>query len=120
MLKIKAKIFCISILILCSLSIFSQNLPKVEKVEPQNWWANHTINPVRLLVRGENLQKANVTNKNRDLAIGATRTTKNGKYLFVSVLINKAKPGKYSFDVTTPNGKTSIPFEVSAPLDEQT
>ena len=101
-------------------SVIAQNLPKVEKVEPPNWWANHTINPVRLLVRGENLQKANVTNKNRDLAVGATRTTKDGKYLFVSVLINDAKPGKYSFDVTTPNGKTLIPFEVCAPLDKQT
>ncbi len=120
MLKIETKIFCLSMMLLCSLSAYSQSPPKVSKIEPPNWWANHSINPVRLLVRGENLQKANVTNKNRDLAIGATRTTKDGKYLFVSVLINDAKPGKYSFDVTTPNGKTSIPFEISAPLDSKT
>ena len=29
--------------------------PSVEKVEPPNWWANHSINPVRLLIRGRDL-----------------------------------------------------------------
>src|SRR6185437_14212295 len=34
--------------------------PIVTKVEPPTWWANHTINPVRLLVRGQNLLGAQV------------------------------------------------------------
>ena len=29
--------------------------PTVTKVEPPNWWAGHSINPVRLLIRGANL-----------------------------------------------------------------
>src|SRR5215218_8669570 len=29
--------------------------PVIEKVEPPNWWADHSINPVRLLIRGRNL-----------------------------------------------------------------
>ena len=32
--------------------------PVVRKVEPPNWWAGHSINPVRLLVRGERLAGA--------------------------------------------------------------
>ena len=28
-------------------------LPQVAKVEPPGWWPGHSINPVRLLVRGE-------------------------------------------------------------------
>ena len=29
--------------------------PTVVKVEPPSWWPGHSINPVRLLVRGQNL-----------------------------------------------------------------
>ena len=32
----------------------------VEKVEPPNWWAGHSINPVRVLIRGKNLTGARV------------------------------------------------------------
>ena len=32
--------------------------PVIEKVDPPNWWAGHSINPVRLLVRGQNLAGA--------------------------------------------------------------
>jgi len=34
--------------------------PTVTKVEPPSWWAGHSINPVRLLVRGTNLKGASV------------------------------------------------------------
>src|SRR6266481_9369997 len=34
--------------------------PTVSKVEPPSWWASHTINPVRLLVRGKNLFGAHI------------------------------------------------------------
>ncbi|MDQ3806472.1 MAG: hypothetical protein M3416_21900, partial [Acidobacteriota bacterium] len=30
------------------------------KVEPPSWWAGHSINPVRLLVRGRGLDGARV------------------------------------------------------------
>ena len=35
--------------------------PTVEKVEPPNWWAGHSINPVRVLIRGKNLTGARMT-----------------------------------------------------------
>jgi hypothetical protein len=43
--------------------------PGVEKVEPPNWWAGHSINPVRLLVRGKNFQNAKVSSKNPQLQV---------------------------------------------------
>ncbi|HXI61278.1 MAG TPA: hypothetical protein VNF70_01160, partial [Pyrinomonadaceae bacterium] len=39
----------------------AQNAPQVLKVDPPSWWANHTINPVRLLIKGTNLRGARVT-----------------------------------------------------------
>lgn len=35
-------------LLLNSCAVFAQT-PEITKVEPPDWWANHTINPVRVL-----------------------------------------------------------------------
>jgi len=95
-----------------------QNPPKVSKIEPPNWWANHTINPVRLLVRGENFQGARVASKNDFLKVSNIKVNTRGDYLFFDVTIAKnAKPAKYDFEVSTGSGKTLVPFEISAPLD---
>src|SRR5215204_4354382 len=98
-----------------------QNAPQVSKVEPPSWWANHSINPVRLLVRGENFQNARVFSKNPLLKASNVRVNAAGDYLFFDVAIPKtAKIGKYEFEVSTVRGKTPVPFEILAPLDKQT
>jgi glycosidase len=103
---------CVSILFL-AVAIFAQS-PKVEKVEPSNWWANHSINPVRLLIRGENLTGVRVVSNSRDLRIGNFRTSANGHYLFVDVTIDRStRVGKHDLRITTPNGNTDFQFEVS-------
>jgi glycosidase len=87
--------------------------PGVEKVEPPNWWAGHSINPVRLLVRGKNFQNAKVSSKNPQLQVSNVRINKNATYLFFDVTISKtAKTGKYAFEITANQGKTSVPFEI--------
>lgn len=92
--------------------------PRVEKVEPPNWWANHTINPVRLLVRGAGFQNAKVVSKNASLKVSNIKINSRGDYLFFDVSLAKnAKIGKYNFEISTEKGKTTIPFEISAPLD---
>lgn len=92
--------------------------PKITKVEPPNWWANHSISTVRLLVRGENFQNAKVVSKDKQLKVSNVRINQRGDYLFFDLEIAKnAKIGKYNFEVLTTNGKTNIPFELAAPLD---
>jgi glycosidase len=92
--------------------------PRVEKVEPPNWWANHTINPVRLMVRGANFQNAKIDSKSSLLKISNIKINPRGDYLFFDVAIaENAKIGKYDFEVSTKSGKTLVPFEISAPLD---
>jgi neopullulanase len=87
--------------------------PKVEKVEPPNWWANHSINPVRLLVRGENFQNAKVISNDSQLKISNIRINSRADYLFFDVTIPPtAKAGKYEFEVVTDKGKTTVPFEI--------
>lgn len=98
--------------------VVNQLAPQISKVEPPNWWAKHSINPVRLLVRGENFQNAKVVSKNSALKVSNIRVNQRGDYLFFDVTIPKnAKPAKYEFEVSTANGKTAVPFEILAPLE---
>jgi neopullulanase len=95
---------------LCSVS-FAQ--PIISRIEPPSWWANHTVNPVRLLVRGENFQNAKVISKNKMFKVSNVRVSKNSTYLFFDVTIPPtAKPAKYEFEVATDKGKSLIPFEI--------
>ncbi len=96
--------------------VTDSSVPVVIKVEPPNWWANHSINPVRLMIRGANFQDARVASKNVSLKVSNIRVNGRGDYLFFDVAIPKtAKAGKYDFEVSTPKGETVVPFEIFAP-----
>ncbi|MDX6269978.1 MAG: neopullulanase [Acidobacteriota bacterium] len=95
--------------------------PSVSKVEPPSWWAAHTVNPVRLLVRGKHLHGARVTPTRTETQVSAVVTNAAGTYVFVSVHISPtAAPGDYPLTLETANGKTSIPFRLNVPLDPAT
>ncbi len=103
-----------------SVAVFAQTAPSVSKIEPPNWWIGHSINPVRLLVRGANFQNAKVTSANKSLKISNVRVNSNATYLFFDVAIApKTKPAKYEFEVATASGKTKIPFEIFAPVETE-
>jgi glycosidase len=91
--------------------------PSVTKVEPPTWWAGHTINPVRLLVRGQNLRGARVQSAGPALQTSEVLVNDAGTYLFVNVTINpKARPGSYPLKLFTSRGSTTIPFSIQLPL----
>ena len=115
--KIFPSIFlCFFVAGFCS-SIFSQT-PSVTKVDPPSWWANHTINPVRLLVRGANLRGARVRALNSELRISGISVNERGSYLFADVEISPSlRPGKYPLVVESASGSTMIPFSLEAPLE---
>ncbi len=115
------RIISIFLAIICFGFAAAAQSPVIEKVEPPNWWANHSINPVRLLVRGTNLNNAKVVSPVKSLKVSNVRVNSRGDYLFFDVAIARdAKVGKYNFEVSTASGKTSVPFEISAPLDAKT
>ncbi len=96
----------------------SGQTPSVSKVEPPSWWAGHTIDPVRLMVRGENFSGAKVVSKKPALGVSSVRVNDRGDYLFFDVTIPKtARAGKYEFEVVTSKGSAVVPFEILAPLD---
>ena len=89
--------------------------PSITKVEPPNWFLNHSINPVRLLIRGAGLQNAHL-----DAAgLGVSRVSVNapGTYLFADVTIpSGATAGAHDLRVTTRAGSAQARFDVIAPL----
>jgi glycosidase len=92
--------------------------PEVLKVEPPSWWPGHSIDPVRLLVRGRNLAGAEVTGP--ELTTGPVKVNAAGTYLFVDVTIDRqATPGPRALDLRTPGGKAKVPFEILAPLPRE-
>jgi neopullulanase len=95
----------------------TQSAPEVLKVEPPNWWAGHSINPVRLLLRGRNLNGATMESSSADLRTGNVKTNAAGTYLFVDLAIDaNAAIGRRSLKITTEQGTVETPFEISAPL----
>ena len=95
--------------------------PSITKVEPPSWWANHSIQPVRLLVRGTNLTGARVRSSKRELVVSGVRVNSNGTYLFVDVRIGRgATPGDYPLIVQTPAGSATFNLRINQPLDPRT
>jgi glycosidase len=92
--------------------------PKVEKIEPPNWWAGHSISTVRVLVRGENFGGAKVVSKNSSLKVSNFRVNPGGDHVFFDLEIGKtAKPGRYAFELSTAAAISVVPFEILTPLD---
>ncbi len=96
-------------------SIVSAQAPAIEKVEPPNWWGNHSINPVRLLIRGQHLGGARFTCPK--VTCTGARVNDAGTYAFVDVTIPKAAtPGSYPLTLRTANGSASVPFSLAQVL----
>jgi neopullulanase len=89
--------------------------PAVTKVEPPNWWAGYSINPVRLLIRGSGLTGARMTCAR--LTCGAPKVNAAGTYAFVDVTVPAgAAPGAYPLTLRTNGGLVAVPFSVNGPL----
>ena len=91
--------------------------PSVTRIDPPSWWANHSINPVRVLIRGKNLSGARLKSPSTDFRFSNVTTNANNTYIFADLNIGRAaKPGKYSFFVETPAGRAEVSFSVERSL----
>lgn len=108
------RLFCVH-LWLC-LSVAAQ-APEILKVDPPSWWTRSTVNPVRLMIRGRNLQDARVEIQGLRI-INTPKINERGTYLFADVFIPPTqRPAQRSISVTTPRGTAHASFEVLAPLN---
>lgn len=94
-------------------AIYAQNAPFIEKIEPPSWWINSTVNPVRILLTGKNLQNAQISTKSVGLRISNLKISANGNYLFADLTIARtAKIGKHKFTVKNQNKSAEFEFEL--------
>lgn len=95
--------------------------PSVDKIDPPSWWAKHSINPVRLLVRGRNFSGARVRSAAREVTVSSVLINARATYMFVDLTISPtAHAGEYPLIVETANGRAVIPFRVESSLDVRT
>lgn len=91
--------------------------PQITKVDPPNWWVGHTINPVRLLLYGTNLAGAQVSASGGGVQASGVKVSASGTHIFCDLAINPhAVPGARTLTITTPQGKTTVAFDVLPPL----
>jgi neopullulanase len=91
----------------------------INRVEPPNWWAGHSHNPVRLMFTGTNLKNASLVSA-ADLVASNLTVNAEGTYAFCDVFISpNAATGPRNFEVTTPEGSARVSFSISAPLPGQ-
>jgi len=94
-----------------------QASPSVTKVEPPSWWAKHTLNPVRILIRGTELQGGRLSSVKRGIRVSRVHVNPNGTYLFADLSIDASlPPGEYPFILQTAAGRTRVPFRIEPPL----
>jgi glycosidase len=94
--------------------------PTITKVEPPTWWAGHSVNPVRLLIRGSDLAGASVETTRPDVRPGRVRVNPRGTYAFVDLTISpRARTGVVPLRLVTQAGSAAVPFEIVAPLSRQ-
>lgn len=90
--------------------------PVVSTVEPPSWWRGHSLNPVRLMVRGQDLSGARLEPA-AGLSLGTPTVNARGTALFVDVTIDPAAAvGPRRLELVTPRGRTRVAFEVLEPL----
>jgi len=106
---------------LLSLAFVSAQAPEVSKIEPPNWWARMSVNPVRVLIRGKNLKGAKVlVPAGSGLKSSNIKASENGHYLFVDLTIPpNTKVGKYKIKLTTAQGSADFDFEISPRINRQ-
>lgn len=106
------------IVLATAISCQAQGAPKVFKVEPPSWWAGSSVNPVRLMIRGEGLKGARMSVSAPGVrVVKAPVSNERGTCLFVDVAIApQASPGARDLRISTTAGTASAKFEVLTSL----
>jgi glycosidase len=99
--------------------IVSAQAPEILKIDPPSWWAGSSVNPVRLMIRGRNLQRAGVHMAGEGIrVVGEPKINERGTYVFVDVFIDpNAQAGPRFITLSGGNGSTQAAFEIIRPLN---
>ncbi|MBV9608622.1 MAG: cyclomaltodextrinase N-terminal domain-containing protein, partial [Acidobacteria bacterium] len=109
---------CIIFLALLTSFSAAQGVPKIQRIDPPNWWA--AFEPqVMLMLTGEGLGQATVTSSSINAHIVRTQPGLDGKYLFVWLDTHSARPGNVMLTVRTNAGTANRNFPILPRHDPQ-
>ncbi len=92
--------------------------PEISRVEPPNWWVNHSHNPVRLLITGTNLSGASIVSP-AGLSLSNLSVNAAGTHAFCDAFIAPdAPPTNLSLHISTPQGQAAAPFTIFPTLSK--
>lgn len=90
--------------------------PAVSKVEPPDWWTPTKTSPLRILIRGANLQHATIAAR-APLQASNVKVNERGTYLLADLAIPaNTPPGDYPLTIATANARTQAPFRIHKAL----
>ncbi len=103
----------LTILIFISFStIFCQKI-SINKIEPPNWWADHSYNSLQLMVYGENLDSAKVEVAGEGVILTNVIIPKNTNYAFVDLLLNEnVTPGQIYLTFSNEYGSEEFKYSL--------
>lgn len=112
--RLLLRLFFFAALFSVGVSSAAAQTPEVLKVEPPSWWIGSLLNPIRVLIRGRNLQGAHTEAVGEGLrVIGTPKVNGSGNYMFVDVAIApNARAGVRTIGISSPSGSTAARFEV--------
>jgi glycosidase len=87
--------------------------PRIEKADPPSWWAGSTVNPVRVLLRGEGLNIGSVRTNSSALKPSNWKASPNGHYLFLDLTIARnTRAATYKISVGDKHNVATFDFEI--------
>ncbi|WP_455169524.1 glycoside hydrolase family 13 protein [Aegicerativicinus sediminis] len=91
-------------LIIFCMSLISYG--QIERVEPPNWWVGFSDHSLQLLIKGENIQNAEVEISNKHIELVKVNKADSPNYLFLDLIIKEdAIAGNFDIEFELPNGK---------------
>ncbi len=117
-MKIRSSyLLCVSLIALSIFDCFATS-PQITRVEPPNWWVNHSHNPVRLLLTGTNLTGASIVSP-AGLSLSNLSINAAGTHAFCDAFIaHNAKPATVSLQLNTSQGQAAAPFTIFPTLSK--
>lgn len=107
------------ILLLSVASAFAWQPPRVNKVEPPNWWTGF-VSPVMVLLYGENLSVVKISVSYPGVKIEKTQLQPDGKHAFVWLSIARTvKPGDVTLTLKTAAGTSTASLALQARAPQQ-
>lgn len=93
--------------------------PKINKIEPPNWWTGMVHNEIQLMVYGENLNGIEA-GFSGGIDVKKIHVIDNPNYAFIDIKIPEGtSPGDYTLTLSNPKGKSEFSYPVWKRIPEE-